>query len=162
MKKIALMTLGLAFVGFTTHAKETVSENVHADKLGVDQRVPYVVDQAVEGFAKTANGGVMQIVAKADADAEQIKLIQQYLRQTAAEYSQNDFSSTERFHGSDMPGLARMKTAKQGEIKYEYKALPNGAQIRFSTVSPQLLRALHDWIAAQIEEHGNADLSDYR
>lgn len=162
MKKIALLTLTLVSACFTAQAKEAVSEDIHANRLNVDQLVPYAVDQAQEGFAKTTDGGIMHIAAKPGSDSKQIELIQQYLKQTAAEYSKNDFSSTERFHGTDMPGLARMKAAKSGAIKYQYKALPNGAQILFSTKSAELLSALHDWMEAQIKEHGHAALPEHQ
>ncbi|MGR8931602.1 MAG: aspartate carbamoyltransferase, partial [Gammaproteobacteria bacterium] len=101
----------------------------------------------------------MQIVAKSANDSQQIILMRQYLRQTAEEYSKGDFSSTERFHGTDMPGLAQMKGAKRNEITYEYRALPDGGQIVFSTKEPRLLDALHAWIDAQIREHGSSALS---
>lgn len=161
MKKIALLTLTLACACVSAQAEEAVSEDLHANRLNVDQLVPYAVDQAREGFAKTDDGGIMHIAAKPGSDSKQIELIQQYLKQTAAEFSKNDFSSTERFHGTNMPGLARMKAAKPGAIKYQYKALPDGAEILFSTRSAQLLSALHDWIEAQIREHGHAVLPEH-
>lgn len=158
MKKIALIALTLSFCLCTAQAKES-DAGKHADKnTSAHQLLPYAVDQALEGFAKTTNGGIMQIVAKPDGDTKQIKLMQQYLRQTAEEYGKGDFSSTERFHGTDMPGLAQMKAAKTDDIKYGYKALQNGGQIHFSTENPQLLKALHAWIDAQIKQHGNAVL----
>jgi len=162
MKKIALLTLTLSFFLCTAQAEESDAGKHAAKNTSAHQLLPYSVDQALEGFAKTANGGIMQIVAKPDSDSKQIKLMQQYLRQTAVEYAKGDFSSTERFHGTDMPGLAQMKAAKVNDISYEYKALQNGGQIVFSTEDPQLLNVLHAWIEAQIKEHGNAVLSGHQ
>lgn len=161
MKKTALIACLLALFFATAEAQEPDSDKHTVNNTEVPQSLPYAVDQALEGFARTANGGIMQIVAKSTNDSQQIKLMQQYLRQTAEEYSNGDFSSTERFHGADMPGLAQMKAAKAGEIKYQYKALNNGGQIVFSTEDPQLLNALHAWIDAQIKEHGSAGLSGH-
>jgi len=45
--------------------------------------------------------------------------------------------------------------AEIDDIKYEYKALPNGAQIHYSTEYPQYVQALHEWFDAQVSEHGN-------
>ncbi|TAK62478.1 MAG: aspartate carbamoyltransferase [Methylobacter sp.] len=142
-------------------AQESDAGKHAAKNTDAHQLLPYAVDRALEGFVKTANGGIMQIIAKSDNDSQQIKRMQQYLRQTAEEYGKGDFSSTERFHGANMPGLAQMKAAKAGEIKYQYKALNNGGQIVFSTEDPQLLNALHAWIDAQIKEHGSAGLSEH-
>jgi hypothetical protein len=159
MKKTALIACLLILFSATAQAQESDAGKHAANNTEAHQLLPYAVDQALEGFAKTADGGIMQIVAKSADDTQQIKRMQQYLRQTAEEYGKGDFSSTERFHGTDMPGLAQMKAAKAGEIKYEYKALNNGGQIVFSTEDPQLLNALHDWMDAQIKEHGSAGLS---
>ncbi|MGZ5052535.1 MAG: aspartate carbamoyltransferase [Methylobacter sp.] len=157
MKKIALLACLIALPFATAQAQEQHAAN----KADARQSLPYSVDRALEGFTRTANGGIMQIVAKSSDDARQIKAMQQYLRQTAEEYGKGDFSSTERFHGTDMPGLVQMKAAKAGEIKYQYKPLSNGGQIVFSTEDPQLLNALHAWIDAQIKDHGSAGLSGH-
>ena len=153
MKKIALITLLLSLCFSVAHGRESETGTHTAKTTDPHQLLPYAPD-------RTENGGIMQIVAKS-ADAKQIKLMQQYLRQTAAEYSKGNFSSTERFHGTDMPGLAQMKAAKTDEIKYQYKAMKNGGQIIFSTEDPQLLKALHAWMDAQVKEHGSAGLSEH-
>lgn len=161
MKKITLLACLLALFFATAQAQESDAGKHAANNADAHQSLPYAADRALEGFAKTANGGIMQIVAKSADDSQQIKSMQQYLRQTAEEYGKGDFSSTEKFHGTDMPGLAQMKAAQAGAIKYQYKALNNGGQIVFSTEDPKLLNALHAWIDAQIKEHGSAGLSGH-
>jgi len=47
---------------------------------------------------------------------------------------------TEHIHGAIMPGLTQLKKAETDEIKYEYKALPNGAQLHYSTEYPSMSR----------------------
>jgi len=155
MKKMALFILALSFCFSASQAKESVAGKSEASAR---QQLPYAVDQSVESFSQTVHGGIMHITAKSAGDTQQIKRIQQYLRKTAEEFNKGDFSSTERFHGPDMPGLAQMKAAKPDDIRYEYKALSNGGQIHFSTEYPQLLNAIHAWIDAQIAEHGNTVL----
>jgi len=161
MKKTALIACLLVLFFAKAQAQESDAGKHTANSTEAHQSLPYAVDRALEGFAKTANGGIMQIIAKSANDSQQIKLMQQYLRQTAEEYQKGDFSSTERFHGTDMPGLAQMKAAKAGGVKYEYKALNNGGQIIFSSEDPQLLNALHAWIDAQVKEHGSTGLSGH-
>ncbi|MGZ5052920.1 MAG: aspartate carbamoyltransferase [Methylobacter sp.] len=159
MKAIILIALSL-FVG-SVEAKEPIASNGTEKNASSSQLVPYDTQQALESFSKTVHGGIMHIVAKPADNAQQIKLIQQYLRQTAEQYKKGDFSSTERFHGPDMPGLAQMKAAKTGDIRYDFQVLPNGGQIHFSTEYPQLLTALHHWFDAQIAEHGSSALSGH-
>lgn len=159
MKMLILIALSL-WMGLAG-AKETVTVKKVEQSSANSQLVPYDTQQALESFSKTVHGGIMHIVAKSADNTQQVKLIQQYLRQTAAEYKKGDFSSTERFHGSGMPGLAQMKSAATDDIRYDYKALPNGGQIHFSTEYPHLLNALHDWFDAQIKEHGSVALPEH-
>lgn len=159
MKTLILIALSLG-MGLA-EAKETVASKKAENTPTSSPLVSYDTQQALESFSKTVHGGIMHIVAKSADNIQQIKLIQQYLRQTAAEYKKGDFSSTERFHGADMPGLAQMKSAKADDIRYDYKTLQNGGQIHFSTEYPHLLNALHQWFDAQIKEHGSAALPEH-
>lgn len=159
MKAIILIALCL-FVGSAV-AQESAGLNSPEKTASSSQLVPYDTQQALDSFSKTVHGGIMHIVAKSPDNTQQIKLIQQYLRQTAEQYKKGDFSSTERFHGPDMPGLAQMKAAKTGDIRYDFQVLPNGGQIHFSTEYPQLLTALHHWFDAQIAEHGGMPLPEH-
>jgi hypothetical protein len=117
--------------------------------------LPFSLEQALQTFSKTVHGGVQHVVSKSAGDTRQIKLIQAYLLKLADEYRKGDFSETERIHGADMPGLTLLKTATTDDIKFEYKALENGAQIHYSTEYPQFVQALHIWFDAQISDHGN-------
>lgn len=159
MKTWVLIVFSL-WAGFA-ESKEAITGKTAANKPASTALVPYDTKQANESFSKTVHGGIMHIVAKSADNTQQIKLIQQYLRQTAAEYKKGDFSSTERFHGSNMPGLAQMKSANAGEIRYDFQALPDGGQIHFSTEYPHLLNALHNWFDAQIKEHGSVALPEH-
>lgn len=156
MKTIILLTLAL--LAGVVEAKESEVPQSSPSVPAHGQAAPYDRAQALESFSKTVHGGILHIVAKSANDAEQIRRIQHYLRQTAGEFQKGDFSSTERYHGPDMPGLAQMKAAQPGEIRYDFKRLPDGGQIHFSTEYAPLLTALHHWFDAQVAEHGGATL----
>jgi hypothetical protein len=127
----------------------------------MQQVVPFATDQTVETFTKTVHGGVQHVIAKSADNTQQIKLIQAHLLKIANEFRKGDFSVTERVHGADMPGLAQLKRAEIDDIKFEYKALPDGAQIHYSTEYPQYVKALHEWFAAQEKEHGNVVIPEH-
>ncbi|OAI18983.1 MULTISPECIES: hypothetical protein [Methylomonas] len=155
MKTILLLIVALFAGGAAAKPTAELSSAAHSPL------VPYDRAQALESFSKTVHGGILHIVAKSADNAEQIRRIQDYLRQTAAEFQKGDFSSTERYHGPDMPGLAQMKVAQPGEIRFDFKRLPDGGQIHFSTEYAPLLTALHHWFDAQIAEHGSAALPEH-
>ena len=156
MKHYPLIFIGLLLFSTTTPAIEKASPKpVDEVRQRVQQVTPYAVDQTLQTFSKTVHGGVQHVVAKSADNAQQIKLIQAHLLKIANEFRKGDFSVTERVHGANMPGLAQLKMAETDDIKFEYKALPNGAQIHYSTEYPQYAQALHEWFDAQKSEHGN-------
>ena len=156
MKNYPLILAALLLFSTTALAVEKASPKQMDE---VDQRmqqvVPFALDQTLETFTKTVHGGVQHVLAKSADDTQQIKLIQEHLQKLANQFRKGDFSSTERVHGADMPGLAQLKRAEPDDIKFEYKALKNGAQIHFSTEYPQYDKALHEWFDAQMSDHGN-------
>jgi len=159
MKKYTLIVAGLLFFSTAALALEKTSTEKAAElQKNVQQHTPYALNQTLQTFTKTAHGGVQHVVAKSASDTKQIKLIQAHLRKIANEFSNGDFSASERMHGPDMPGLAQMKKAEKDDIKYEYKALEDGAQIHYTTEFPPYVVALHEWFDAQASDHGNAEL----
>jgi hypothetical protein len=161
MKHAALISMAFLFFAASAFAEEDTAPQ---RKEEVEQRrqelVPYDPKQALETFSKTVHGGVLHVVTKAD-NPEQVKLIQDHLKKMAEEFRKGDFSGTIRMHGTDMPGLQQLKSAEVDDIRYEYKPLPNGAQIHFSTEYPQYVQALHEWLEAQAKDHGNAEVPEH-
>ncbi|MDD1618833.1 MAG: aspartate carbamoyltransferase [Methylococcaceae bacterium] len=145
MKPYTLLWAGLLLFSTVTLALENTSSK-QVDE--VQQR-------------KTVHGGVQHVVVKSADNTQQIKLIQENLLKMANDFRKGDFSVTEHIHGATMPGLAQLKKAETDDIKYEFKALPNGAQIHYSTEYPQYVQALHEWFDAQMSEHGNEAVPEH-
>jgi len=156
MRHYLLVMLGLLLFSTTVSAVEKNEPESAAEvRQRVQQIVPYTLDQVQQTFTKTVHGGVQHVVAKSPGNTRQIKLIQAHLLEIANEFRKGNFSVTERMHGAEMPGLVQLKTAQPDDIKFDYKALPDGAQIHYSTEYPQFVQALHEWFDAQQIEHGN-------
>ncbi len=162
MKLYSLLLAGLVLFTSAAFAVEKTDSEQNNEVYQRSQTViPYDVNQTKQMFTKTVHGGVQHVVVKSEENTEQIKLIQAYLLKLTNNFSTGDFSETERIHGADMPGLARLKMAQPYDIKFEYKALPNGAQIHYSTEYPLLTQALHEWFDAQMSDHDNTVLPDH-
>lgn len=156
MKPYPLIWIGLVLFSLAAPALETASQPAENDvRRRVQKVVPYDVDKTLQEFSKTVHGGVQHVVAKSADDGGQIKLIQEHLRKLADAFRKGDFSASERIHGVGMPGLAQLKMARPDEIRFDYKALPNGARIHYATEYPRYVQALHEWFDAQIQDHGN-------
>jgi hypothetical protein len=115
--------------------------------------MPFDLEQTTHVFTKTEKGGLQQVIAKDPTQGEQIGLIRQHLSKIAREFKQGDFSDPAKIHGKAMPGLAELRTAKAGTIQIEYRELPAGAQIDYSTDNPGLVEAIHRWFDAQLGDH---------
>jgi hypothetical protein len=163
MKNYSLCTaIGLLLFSTTTFALEKADSKSKDDvQQRLQQVATFTVDQTIETFTKTVHGGVQHVIAKSPDNVKQIKLIQAYLLKIANEFRKGDFSVSERIHGSNMPGLARLKKADVNDIKFEYEALPNGAQIHYVTEYAPTVQALHQWFDAQKREHGNVELPEH-
>ncbi len=156
MMKYFLPAVGLLFICTTVSAVEKVTSNqVDAVQQRTQQVVPYSLEQTQLTFTKTVHGGIEHVVAKSADNYQQIKLIQENLLKMANDFRKGDFSVTEHIHGADMPGLKQIKKAETDDIKYEYEALPDGAQIHYTTEYPQYVQAIHEWFEAQMREHNN-------
>ncbi len=159
MNNHLLIFIGILLFSTTALALEKTAavqnDDVHQR---MQQLIPFSLDQTLETFTKTVHGGIQHVVAKSADNTKQIKLIRSHLLKIANEFRKGNFSITEQIHGTDMPGLAQLKTAETDDIKFEYKALPDGAQIHYSTEYPEFVQALHLWFDAQIIEHGNKEI----
>lgn len=118
------------------------------------QVMPFDLEQTTHRFAPRDDGALQQVVANDPANATQIARIQGHLQEQAAKFAQGDFGAPAAIHGQDMPGLAALQ-ASAGNITATYSPLPNGGQIRYTTTDLALRHALHEWIAAQLSDHGS-------
>ena len=118
------------------------------------QVMPFDLGKTLHVFEMTESGGIQQVVIRNPADLDQVPLIQQHLRHEAMRFASGDYSDPTSLHGAEMPGLQEL-TAGAARIKVDYEALPNGAQITFSTDDIHLVTAVHRWFGAQLSDHGS-------
>ena len=115
--------------------------------------MPFDLNKTQHIFEMTDSGGIQQVVTKAPNDTSQVSLIQQHLQHEAMRFSKGDYSDPASLHGAQMPGLKEL-AAGEAKVKVEYSALPNGAQILFTTQDIHLITAIHRWFGAQLADHG--------
>jgi hypothetical protein len=116
--------------------------------------MPFDLEQTMHHFQPLESGSLQTVTVKDPFNSTQIALIQAHLKEEAEKFHRGDFSDPAKIHGEDMPGLAALQTGAE-HIDVQYTALPDGAQIRYSTKDPALVMALHQWFAAQRADHGH-------
>ena len=154
--KLSIMRMIIALLAATpAHAMEKADEKRldEVAKRGTHV-MPFDLEKTTHVFSRTDQGGLQQVVVKDKSDTKQIKLIRAHLSEISEDFKRGDFSKPARIiHGERMPGLAELKSANPGQIKIEYSVLTDGAQIAYSTQSPQLIDAIHHWFDAQLSDH---------
>jgi len=118
------------------------------------QVMPFDLGETTHIFEMTESGGIQQVIANDPSDSAQIALIQQHIQHEAMLFSSGDFSDPSSLHGGEMPGVKEL-AAGTTQIKIEYAALSNGAQITFTTQDLNLITAIHRWFGAQLSDHGS-------
>jgi hypothetical protein len=149
----AAAMLGLA-LAHSSMAQTATPERIEAVAQSGKHVMPFDLKQTQHVFNKTEKGGVQQVIAKDPKNSQQIELIRQHLTKISGEFSRGDFADPAKIHGKDMPGLAALRTAKPGQLHVQYQALPEGAEITYSTEEAVLTAAIHQWFDAQLVDHG--------
>lgn len=150
-KTSVILLLALA----STHANALQpADNTRLDEV-VERGVkvmPFNLDKTLHVFNKTESGGIQQVIAKDPADSEQIALIRRHLSDLAAHFAAGDFSGPKRIHGNDMPGVEELGSGYK-KIRFDYRDLPNGAEIVYLSQKPALIAAVHRYFDAQLSDH---------
>ena len=116
--------------------------------------MPFNLKATTHVFTMNSDGGTQRVVAKNVNDKEQFDLVRGHLHDLRARFLRGDFSAPAPIHGTDMPGLAELRSAKRGQIAIEYKDVEGGAELAYHTTDPKLVEALHAWFDAQLHDHG--------
>jgi hypothetical protein len=114
--------------------------------------MPFDLERTTHLFEPRADGGVQTVISD-DADAKQVRLVREHLRQQAAAFAKGDYASPAAIHGHDMPGLVEL-SAGASRIRVLYEATENGARLLFVTPDAVLVAAIHRWFSAQRRDHG--------
>jgi hypothetical protein len=70
--------------------------------------------------------------------------------------SQGDFELPMLIHSTVPPGVDTMKRLRN-QIDYSVEIAPKGAQLRITTLYPEALAAIHDFLRFQITDHRTND-----
>lgn len=116
--------------------------------------MPFSLAATTHFFTKTKDGGIQRVTARNTKDSAQTKLVREHLRDIQARFLKGDFSGPSHIHGEEMPGLAKLKAAKSGQIMIAYRDVKGGAELTYQTADTKLVEGLHNWFDAQVADHG--------
>ena len=113
--------------------------------MGVDQYT------STHRFDALPDGGRIEL-QRDTYDAEGIATIRAHLRSIAAAFAAGDFSTPAFVHVRQVPGVAVM-AERRAAIRYAYRDLPRGGEVRITTADPAAIEAIHAFMAFQRGDH---------
>ena len=113
--------------------------------MGVDQFT------STHQFVPLADGGRIEL-QRDTVDNAGIEQIRMHMRQIADAFRKGDFSLPGFVHDQAVPGTDVM-AARRSAISYEAMDLPRGGAVRITTTDTIAIRAIHDFLAFQRQDH---------
>jgi hypothetical protein len=163
MKRLltASITLACATTFAQNTAKPLVQQGVpdeHA--VGVDMRGDHAMgfshEKTKHHFELLPDGGVIQVDANSDLDNSTRDQIRMHLTHIAAMFRAGNFDVPMFIHDTVPPGVPVMKE-KHDAIRYAFASTPKGARVRIVTHDPIALKAVHEFLKFQIDDHRTGD-----
>jgi uncharacterized lipoprotein YbaY len=160
MRKTMLVTFATLFgsalaAQSTTPAKPKTPAASDTSFVAMQARGKMVmeVDQytSVHKFDALPDGGRIELQAEPN-DTAGIAGIREHIHHIAMAFASGDFSAPAFVHMQDVPGT-KVMAAKSDVITYQPRELPRGAELRITTSDPAALKAIHDFMAFQRDEH---------
>ncbi|HKP49504.1 MAG TPA: hypothetical protein VJU17_05765 [Gemmatimonadales bacterium] len=113
--------------------------------MGVDQH------SSTHRFEDLPDGGRIEL-QRNRPDSAGVQVIREHLRTVASAFAKGDFTAPVLVHAGEVPG-ARTMAEKHRAIRYQYRPLPLGGEVRISTGDAEALQAIHTFLDFQRREH---------
>jgi hypothetical protein len=161
-----LMLGGLQFAAQDTqscpmhkeHMKEASQHQADVEKHG-DEAMGFPHDKTTHHFRLYSDGGAIEATVTDSKDSQNTQAIRSHLTHIVTMFSDGEFSVPMFVHDQVPPGVPMMRE-KRAEISYSFEELPSGGRMRIKTTNPEALRAVHDFLRFQIEDHHTGDTTE--
>jgi hypothetical protein len=146
---------GMATLGVSLGAAETPSHFESVNQRG-DQAMGFDHSKSTHHFRLTPHGGSIGVDANDPKDKTSLKQIREHLTHIKTEFAKGNFAMPMFIHDRIPPGVETMTRLKD-TIHYDIQTTKNGAKVRMTTKDPAALKAIHDFLTFQIEDHQTGD-----
>jgi hypothetical protein len=140
------------------HMKEASQHQADVEKHG-DEAMGFPHDKTTHHFRLYSDGGAIEVTVNDTEDSQNMQAIRSHLTHIATMFSNGEFSIPMFVHDQVPPGVPVMKE-KRAEISYTFEELPTGGRVRIKTPNPDGLKAVHDFLRFQIEDHHTGDITE--
>ena len=102
------------------------------------------------------DGGVIEVTANNPKDTTTQDQIRMHLSHVAQMFTDGDFQVPMFIHDAVPPGVPVMKT-KRAAIVYVFEPITCGGRVHISSDDPDAVKAIHQFLIFQIEDHRTGD-----
>lgn len=113
--------------------------------MGVDQHT------STHRFVTLSDGGTIALERDV-RDTAGVRTIREHLRGIAQAFAAGDLSVSSTVHAQSVPGTTVMR-ARRNLIRYEFRPLPGGGEVRIRTTDREALHGVHEFLAFQRTDH---------
>ena len=137
------------------HMKQAAQHQADVEKHG-DEAMGFPHDKTTHHFRLYSDGGAIEVTVNDTKDSQNMQAIRSHLSHIVTMFSNGEFSIPMFVHDQVLPGVPVMKE-KHAEISYSFEELSAGGRVRIKTPNPDALKAIHQFLRFQIEEHQTGD-----
>jgi len=153
---LSSLTVGTALVLWSGPVAAQVKPHAYDSAYHAMQmrgRIVMGVDQytSKHQFEDLSDGGRIELQRDRD-DPVGTAAIRAHLKSITHAFQKGDFTAPVAVHMKQVPGASEM-AARKSTIRYVYRELPRGGEVRISTKDAQALQAVHKFLAFQRSEH---------
>lgn len=121
-----------------------------------DHAMGFSHETTAHHFTLLPDGGIIEVDIKAEQDDATRDQIRMHLTHIAAMFSDNNFDVPMFIHDRIPPGVPVMKQ-RHAAISYTFQPTGRGGQVRIATRDPKALKAIHEFLTFQIQDHRTDD-----
>jgi len=121
-----------------------------------DHAMGFSHETTAHHFILLADGGTISVETRGDHDDATRDQIRGHLSHIVTLFSDCNFDIPMFIHDQVPPGVPVMK-AKRDAITYTYQETERGGQVRIHTTDPDALKAVHEFLVFQIQDHRTGD-----
>jgi hypothetical protein len=140
------------------HMKEAAQHQADVDKHG-DEAMGFPLDKTSHHFRLYSDGGAIEVTVNDGKDSQNMQAIRSHLTHIVTMFSNGEFSIPMFVHDQVPPGVPVMKE-KRTETSYSFEELAAGGRVRIKTKNPDALKAIHEFLRFQIDDHHTGDATD--
>jgi len=142
----------------TGHDKHQKTSDPHAS--GVDTRGDHAMgfshNKSTHHFRLLPNGGAIEVTANNPNDNVTRDEIRTHLSHIVQMFMNGNFQVPMFIHDTVPPGVPVMKS-KRASITYVLEPMPTGGRVRITTTDTEALKAIHQFLTFQIDDHRTGD-----